>query len=190
MNRIAVGAVSALLLASAGVFWWQGRAELEKGVPPPDLAAGPAADAPITLPSAGAHGRGAALPSAAAVARAKMSSEDKAFGRYDKKKDGHVTRLEVMATRVKAFQKLDSNHDNLLSFEEWAVKTSDKFGQMDANHDGVVTREEFHAWYLAHHKPRKPRPGCDAPEDRKAGRGAADAGAAGEDSDDDGNPAQ
>jgi hypothetical protein len=31
MNRIAVGAVSALLLASAGFFWWQGRAELERG---------------------------------------------------------------------------------------------------------------------------------------------------------------
>jgi hypothetical protein len=30
MNRIALGAVSALLLAGAGFFWWQGRAEVER----------------------------------------------------------------------------------------------------------------------------------------------------------------
>jgi hypothetical protein len=38
MNRIALGAVSALLLAGAGFFWWQGRAEVERGAPPPDLS--------------------------------------------------------------------------------------------------------------------------------------------------------
>ena len=35
MNRILLGALAALLLASAGVFWWQGRAATERGAPPP-----------------------------------------------------------------------------------------------------------------------------------------------------------
>ena len=170
MNRIALGAVSALLLASAGVFWWQGRAETEHGVPPPDLSASAAPDMPIVLPSAGAHGRGAALPGGA---KAKQSAEDKRFARYDRNKDGQISRPEMLSTRVKAFQKLDTNHDNLLSFEEWAVKTSDRFADMDANHDGVVTRAEFDAYTAAHAKPKK-KPGCSCAPERGSGDDGAD----------------
>lgn len=35
MNRLVLGAVSALLLAAAGLFWWQGKASVEAAAPPP-----------------------------------------------------------------------------------------------------------------------------------------------------------
>ena len=35
MNRIALGALGALALAGLGLFWLQGRAEVERGAPPP-----------------------------------------------------------------------------------------------------------------------------------------------------------
>ena len=38
MNRILLGALAALLLTAAGVFWWQGRAATERGAPPPEAA--------------------------------------------------------------------------------------------------------------------------------------------------------
>jgi len=169
MNRMVLGAVAALLLAAAGLFWWQGRAEVQRGVPPPDLSANSGTEAPISLPSAGAHGRGGALPSAGKSAQ---SLADKRFARYDKNRDGKITRTEMLATRVKAFQKLDTNHDNLLSFEEWAVKTSNRFKEMDANGDGVVTRAEFDAWQAAHQRKKKPTCACAAPRGgRGSGRG-------------------
>ena len=151
-----LGALAALLLAAAGLFWWQGRAEVQRGAPLPDLSAPQAPELPITLPSAGAHGRGAALPR---TVQSEQSKQDKRFNRYDKNKDGKLTRTEVLATRVKAFQKLDTNHDNLLSFEEWAVKTANRFSEMDANGDGTVTRAEFDAFTAAQDKKKKAR-GC------------------------------
>ena len=167
MNRIVVGAVSALLLASAGVFWWQGRAELERGAPPPDLAADrTAGEAPIELPSADTHGkRGAALPG---VAKHSQSTEEKRFARYDKNKDGHITRPEMLSTRVNAFKKLDTNHDNLLSFEEWAIKTSDRFKQIDRNGDGIITRDELDAYENAKEAKKKIRARAGCPPDRSA----------------------
>ena len=143
MNRIVLGAVAALLLAAAGFFWWQARAELEKGAPPPEIVARPA-DVPVELPSADAHGRGAALPNAI---KKTLSTAEKRFNRFDKNKDGTINRNEMLSTRVKAFQKLDTNHDNLLSFEEWAVKTANRFKEIDRNGDGIITREELNAYY-------------------------------------------
>ncbi|MBS0255071.1 MAG: EF-hand domain-containing protein [Proteobacteria bacterium] len=148
MNRTLLGAVAALVLAAAGLFWWQGRAELERGAPPPDLGAGgPRAEAPIDLPSADPnHARGAGLPSART---SKQSKEERRFNRYDRNRDGRITRVEMLSTRVKAFQKLDTNHDNLLSFEEWAVKTSNRFREVDRNGDGIISRDELNAYYAA-----------------------------------------
>ena len=48
MNRVVLGAVSALLLAAAGLFWWQGRAEVEQGAPPP-LPAEPVPDPDLVM---------------------------------------------------------------------------------------------------------------------------------------------
>lgn len=145
MNRIVLGAVAALLLVGAGFFWWQGRAELEKGAPPPDLSASPSA-APLTLPSADPHGRGAALPTAV---KKTVSKEERRFNRFDRNRDGSINRNEMLSTRVKAFQKLDVNHDNLLSFEEWAVKTSNRFKEIDRNGDGIISHAELDAYYGA-----------------------------------------
>ncbi len=176
MNRIVVGAVAALLLVAAGIFWWQGRAEVARGVLPPDISASGTGDGTIALPSADPnHGRGGGLPGGGKVT---LSDEQKRFNRYDRNRDGKISRNEMLSTRVKAFQKLDTNHDNLLSFEEWAVKTSDRFRDFDGNGDGIITRAEFDAWQEAH--PKKPKkPGCarDEPAPDK-GKGAKGRGGA------------
>ena len=38
MNRIVLGGLIALALTGLGLFWWQGRAEVERGAPPPQPA--------------------------------------------------------------------------------------------------------------------------------------------------------
>ena len=179
MNRMVLGALAALLMVSAGLFWWQGRAELARGLPPPDIsgagqsgAASPADDAQIALPSASAHGRGASLPSAG---KPKASTEQKRFTRFDKNRDGQISRTEMLSTRVKAFQKLDTNHDNMLSFEEWAVKTSDRFKEIDSNHDGIITPAELAAYDAAKDAKRKHRkPSCSSGGGSGRGKGDAD----------------
>lgn len=141
MNRMVLGALAALLMVSAGLFWWQGRAELAQAVPPPDISAGPpAGQSPIVLPTANPNARGSRLPQAS---KTKVSKAQQRFNRYDRNRDGQITRNEMLSTRVKAFQKLDTNHDNMLSFEEWAVKTADRFKEIDSNHDGVITAAEL-----------------------------------------------
>ena len=35
MNRILLGGLVALALVGLGAFWWQGRAQIERGAPPP-----------------------------------------------------------------------------------------------------------------------------------------------------------
>ena len=37
MNRVILGALGALLLVAAGVFWWQGRAATDNAPPVPHL---------------------------------------------------------------------------------------------------------------------------------------------------------
>ena len=168
MNRIVLGAVFALLLAGAGLFWWQGRAATESGAPPPSVAGGEAAsDEP--LPYADANGlRGAAPPEADAVTR-----EQRRFDRLDRNRDGRITANEMLAPRAAAFRKLDVDHNNLLTFQEWAVRTANRFSGADGNRDGALTREEF---ATTRPKPGKhpacrctplPRPGA-----RGQGRGA------------------
>lgn len=137
-GRFLAGALSALLLAGAGLFWWQSWAQSEAAAipaPPPPQAAEP------VLPSAEPGQRGAPLPMPpAATARTR---EEKRFARYDRNHDGIITRTEMMASRTNAFKKLDTDGNNLLSFEEWAVKTSDRFADADADHDGKLTPAEF-----------------------------------------------
>ena len=160
MNRLVLGAVGALLMVASGLFWLQGRAELARGVPPPDISASPAPpdalpQAPIVLPSANPGARGSRLPR---VAVSRETQAQRRFNRYDRNRDGRITREEMLSTRVKAFQKLDTNHDNMLSFEEWAVKTSDRFREIDRNHDGVITPDELAAYYAARDAKKIARP--------------------------------
>jgi hypothetical protein len=186
MNRIVLGAFAALLMVAAGLFWWQGRAQLARAVPPPDMAANPpAGEAPIELPSANPHARGSALPRAGKI---KLSKEQARFSRYDRNRDGEISRNEMLSTRVKAFQKLDTNHDNMLSFEEWAVKTSDKFKAIDTNHDGVISPVELAAYdaaMAAKKKQRKPASRCADGSDK----GASSGGEAPDSDGDGGDPA-
>lgn len=137
MNRILLGALSALLLMAGGVFWWQGRAETEIGTPPPNPEK--VKIAPDALPQADVAGlQGPKPPEATELTR-----EQKRFGRYDYNRDGRITRNEMMASRTAAFRKLDVDGNNLLTFEEWAVGTANKFKSADANGDLWLSPAEF-----------------------------------------------
>lgn len=145
MNRIVLGAVSALLLAASGLFWWQGRAATEAAAPPMPQPAGSEASGDAgeieEIPEEdGAGLRGARLPEVNETTR-----EEKRFNRLDRNRDNLIARGEALAPRVAAFRKLDSDRNNLLSFEEWAVATSNRFKKADANGDAQLTRAEFAA---------------------------------------------
>ncbi|WP_067731924.1 EF-hand domain-containing protein [Novosphingobium naphthalenivorans] len=136
MNRFLLGGLAALVMAGIGLFWWQGRAEVEKAAPPPDVVA---SFDPENLPSADpGEVAGPALPEATQLTR-----EQRRFGRYDRNSDGRISRNEMLSTRTAAFRKLDKDGNNLLSFEEWAVSTVDKFDHADINRDDQLTPEEF-----------------------------------------------
>ena len=154
MNRMIVGAFTALLFVAAGLFWWQGRAEMQSAAPPPMLAPDPAVtDDPDALPSADVTDlQGPAPPEATELTR-----EQRRFGRYDRDSDGRITRNEMLSTRTSGFRKLDTDGNNLLTFEEWAHTTVDKFEDADADGDRELTREEFRTTAPP---PRKPKPKC------------------------------
>ena len=158
MGRFLAGSVAALLLVAAGIVWWQGRAGSERQplhaqpLPPPKGDDLPGDGDPDAV--------GAPPPVPQTEARTR---EEKRFDRYDRNRDGIITRTEMMASRANAFRKLDKDGNNLLSFEEWAVKTSDKFAGADANHDGKLTRAEF----ATTAKPPKPKAACGCAKEPK-----------------------
>lgn len=138
MNRIVLGALGALLLVAAGVFWWQGRAAEDQ--PPAPVSLAPAPDlAEEDLPTADTGEMvGPELPEAS-----EQSREQRRFGRLDRDRDGRITRNEMLAPRVRDFRKLDADGNNLLTFEEWAVATSNRFKAADANGDLSLNAAEF-----------------------------------------------
>jgi hypothetical protein len=140
MNRIVLGALAALLFVAAGLFWWQGRAEIDPGDPPPapEDFAGPAGE-PAPLPSADISGKiGPEPPEATEITR-----EQRRFWRYDRDRDGRVTRNEMLSTRTPAFRKLDKDGNNLLTFEEWAGATAVKFDSADRDRNRELSPAEF-----------------------------------------------
>ena len=140
MWRFLAGVGSALLLCGAGVVWWTNGQQHA-----PVLSA----LAPLA-PSTGAA-EAAGPPEADERTR-----EQKRFDRYDKDRDGQITREEYLTSRRKAFAKLDTNNDGQLSFEEWAITTTDKFAHADADHSGALTPAEF----LTTRVVRKQTPKC------------------------------
>ena len=137
MNRIFLGALCALVLAGIGMFWWQGRAEVEEGAPPP--LALPAKPAEPEIPIAdGSDLSGPAPPEAT-----ELSREERRFFRYDRNRDRIISRNEMLSSRTDAFRKLDKDGNNLLSFEEWAVATADRFDKADKNRNRELTPQEF-----------------------------------------------
>lgn len=135
MNRIVLGAFIALVLVGVGLFWLQGRAQVEEGAPPP----APPTVRPTGLPSADVAGlRGPTPPEATELTR-----EQRRFFRYDRDRDLRISRIEMLSTRTGAFRALDTDGNNLLTFEEWAVTTAERFDGADADGNRELTAEEF-----------------------------------------------
>ena len=137
MNRLVLGSVVTLLLAAVGLFWWQGRAEVERGAPPPlpEMVEPDPAVLPEVDPG---EMTGPEPPEATELTR-----EQRRFFRYDRNRDLTITRVEMLSTRTGGFRKLDKDGNNLLTFEEWAVTTSSRFAGADANGDNELTPAEF-----------------------------------------------
>ena len=132
MWRYLMGAVAALLLAGGGMLLINGRTR-----PPNPLAAIAA-----PTPAAGEGQADAALPASVPEASA-QTREQRRFGRYDKDRDGSITREEYLMQRRRAFARLDLNHDGQLSFDEWAARTISKFTTADRDHNGAMNATEF-----------------------------------------------
>ncbi len=154
MNRIVLGAVVALILVGVGLFWLQGRAEVEEGAPPPEPMA--AAPGPDVLPTADVSGmRGAAPPEATELTR-----EQRRFFRYDRNRDLKISRNEMLSSRTAAFRRLDTDGNNLITFEEFAVTTANRFDDADANGDGWLSPQEFATTAPAPRASPSPRCNC------------------------------
>lgn len=149
MGRFLAGVASAMLLMAAGLFFWKSDAGAENPIPPLPAVAGAAGPTLLAAPPAAPE----------------KTREEKRFGRYDKDKDGAVTREEYLASRRKAYAKLDANGDGRLSFEEWAAKTSAKFVGADADRSGILTPAEFASTRVI----RKSRPRADCPPPQSEG---------------------
>ncbi len=138
MGRMFLGLFLGLVLSGVGIFWWQGRAQVEQNAPPPPEAedAAPAPEElPITDPG---EMEGPTPPEASELTR-----EQRRFFRYDRNRDLTITRNEMLSTRSDAFRKLDVDGNNLLTFEEWAVTTANRFDGADVDGNGQLTQSEF-----------------------------------------------
>lgn len=137
MGRIMLGLVLGLIVATVGLYWWQGVAQVELNAPPPpDVEELPSADdLPLTDPG---ELTGPEPPEASELTR-----EQRRFFRYDRNRDLVITRNEMLSTRSDGFRALDVDGNNLLTFEEWAVTTADRFDSADANSDDRLTPQEF-----------------------------------------------
>ena len=152
MRQAVLGVLGGLVLAGVGVFWWQGRAEIERGAPPPPAAA-PSRD-PMLLPNADPGSqKGPAPPE-----MSELGKEEQRFFRYDRNRDRVITRDEMLSTRTDGFRALDKDGNNLLTFEQWAVTTVDRFGKADKDGDGRLTPREFAA--TAPKPAPKKKPAC------------------------------
>lgn len=154
MRQTVLGVFVGLLLAGVGVFWWQGRAQVESNAPPPPEAEEPSFN-PDELPDADPGTMiGPAPPEASELTR-----EERRFFRYDRNRDRIITRNEMLSTRSDAFRRLDTDGNNLLTFEEWAITTSERFREMDADGNDQLTPAEF-ATSAPKPQPRKPACRC------------------------------
>ena len=145
MWRYLAGAVAALLMMGVGVVIFNARARSDAALPPQPLAGAIGGDQ--------ATPAGAPLPDSVPQA-SERTREQKRFDRYDKDRDGKVTRDEYLMARHKAFAKLDANGDGRLSFDEWAIKAETKFAAADRDRSAALTTAEF-ATTAVKRKPRR-----------------------------------
>lgn len=115
-------------IAAAALIWTGDPRPAAALPPPPQQTEAVEADEPLpdTVPEASPKTR-----------------EEKRFGRYDKDRDGAITRDEYLVSRRKAYAKLDKDGDGRLSFEEWATKTTTKFAGADRDKSGSMSAAEF-----------------------------------------------
>ena len=154
MRQTILGVFLGLIMAGVGVFWWQGRAQVEINAPPPPPPSEQFEPAPEELPTAEkVDFEGPEPPEASELTR-----EQKRFYRYDRDRDQVITRNEMLSTRSDAFRKLDKDGNNLLTFEEWAVTTVDRFEGADADGNDKLTPAEFAT--TAPKRTKRSRPAC------------------------------
>lgn len=129
MWRYAAGAAAAVLFMTAGAFLWSSFAHSnsEMPLPPAKAASRPVGFADLSPP----------------VEASEKTREEKRFSRYDKDKNGAVSRAEYLVSRQKAYAKLDTNGDGKLSFDEYAIKAVQKFAKADRDGTGALTAVEF-----------------------------------------------
>ena len=137
MKGLVVGSTASLALVGLGLFWWQGRAQVEEGAPPP-MVVESEAPLPEVPPVDPGEAIGPAPPEATELTR-----EQRRFFRYDRNRDWKISRTEMLSTRTDAFRKLDTDGNNLLTFEEWAVATANRFDTADADGNGELSPSEF-----------------------------------------------
>ncbi len=142
MWRYLAGGAAILMLAGAGVVFFSSHG---RPATPLLAAAAPAAQGDEPLPDT--------VPEVPDKTR-----EQKRFDRYDKDRNGQVTREEFLAARRKAYAKLDANHDGVLSFDEWAIKAETKFATADSDKSGAMNPAEFAT--TAVKRNTRPRPKC------------------------------
>ncbi|RDC59991.1 hypothetical protein HME9302_01189 [Alteripontixanthobacter maritimus] len=151
MRNAVLGAFAMLIMVSVGLFWWQGRAQVEEGAPPPMAESETPAVDPLELPAAEAVDQlGPAPPEAT-----ELSREQRRFFRYDRNRDLTISRNEMLSSRTAAFRKLDADGNNLLTFEEWAVATVKRFDGADSDSNRALTQAEF-ATTAPKKRPKKP----------------------------------
>lgn len=134
MKRWIAGGAVALLMMFAAVMWNRAgppAAAVRLGMPSvvSSAAAEPADDtAPLVAPKSDVT---------------PADREARRFNRYDKDRNGDISRDEYLAARRKAFAKLDVDGDGKLSFDEYSVKAITKFTTADADRDHELGHAEF-----------------------------------------------
>ncbi|MFN4019198.1 MAG: hypothetical protein ACK4IC_01625 [Erythrobacter sp.] len=151
MRQALAGGLAALALVGVGLFWWQGRAAVEAGAPPPLEQDTPPDPAALPIADPGAM-KGPPPPEVSELTR-----EEQRFFRYDRNRDRLISRDEMLSTRTAGFRALDQDGNNLLTFEEWAVTTVNRFEGADKDADGRLTPREF---ATTAPKPAQKKPVC------------------------------
>jgi len=115
-----------------------------------------------------APGQGEAPPLVAPVSDVSPATKEaRRFNRYDKDRDGEITRDEYLLSRRKAYARLDLDGDGKLSFDEYSAKAIKKFATADASRDTKLTPVEFATTAAT----RRPRTAANClPAERDAGR--------------------